>query len=286
MVTTAKQVNEHTRQSFVRRKVVTDPLSDYVIDAIMPYYPKSVQVIGAFVDASNQYWKTNWHWEFLLNRLKLFQTMDIEKKYRDCAKAIESVLTKSTPNPAAGYLKSAMGIPKDKSSRAEITKRWAVVRQSKKDFRRVLNGSKVLDGMEVKTKKTWLLSVAPIARPGRSKHSTGYAIDLYGKNAEIIEISKKLGASLVYPEGSHVHVEFAKGVAGKPLPSAHKAPTLEVVPQSIVYGDDMCMMSPYEYAALKEDARNAPALDNFSETGGVLRSLVNILDDTLGEDWW
>jgi hypothetical protein len=56
------------------------------------------------------------------------------------------------------------------------------------------------------------LAAAPVAPPGSSKHGTGYTLDIEGDNTTIKTICKELGATLVFDEKSHVHVEFKNGV--------------------------------------------------------------------------
>jgi hypothetical protein len=46
-----------------------------------------------------------------------------------------------------------------------------------------------------------------------STHSTGYALDIQGDNGAIKSTCKGHGTTLVFDEKSHVHVEFADGVA-------------------------------------------------------------------------
>ena len=60
--------------------------------------------------------------------------------------------------------------------------------------------------------KMWWLAVAPVAPPGDSKHGSGCALDIAGNNAETTRISNVLGATLVFDEASHVHVEWQRGV--------------------------------------------------------------------------
>ena len=57
------------------------------------------------------------------------------------------------------------------------------------------------------------LAAAPVASPGKSKHGSGYALDIQGDNAAIKSLCSGLGATLVFDEKSHVHVEFKNGVS-------------------------------------------------------------------------
>jgi len=116
------------------------------------------------------------------------------------------------PKPQTGYVKSSkVGQPLDASKRSTIKKRWKTLRQCKKDFKQVINKAGLLD-KQPPTKIAWHLSAAPVAAPGTSKHGSGYALDLSGDNSNIRKICTSLGASLVFNEKSHVHVEFANGV--------------------------------------------------------------------------
>lgn len=281
MDTGPKLLNQHTRATFVRQGVETNEITEAVIKACMPYYPRTVKVIGGYVDDSKQYWKANFHWEYLLRYMDKALAMDIDEKYEKCVKAIRAVHTKNRPNPDKGYTASrVMGQPKDASSKETIIARWKTVKQSKKDFRRVLDRSGLLGTMKKKEKKQWLLAVAPVARPGTSKHSRGWALDLYGDNAEIKKISHSLHASLVYPEGSHVHVEFAKGVNGKPLPGIHKAAAVAPHPAADPhYTADSCVLLPGELGELMQDLRNARVTGDFSDGVTYADILGEVLDD-------
>lgn len=288
MVSDLKKLNVQTRPAFVRDAVEVTPVTNFIIDQIMPYFPMSSKVIGGYVDASKQFWKSNFHWEYLIRHLDKALKMTMADNHILCVKAIKAVLEKNPPNPPKGYIASRkMGTPQDSSSQPLAYKRWKSMRQCKKDFKRVLQASKLLGGMSKKKKKQWLLAVAPVARPGRSKHSTGYAIDLYGTNTEIIRITKALNASLVFPEGSHVHVEFKNGVAGhkytEPMKNVIRGNVLVFGPE---WEQDMCLMSPSQLAELKNDTRQAAATGIFGEEIAFLDVIKDILDDALGEDWW
>jgi hypothetical protein len=278
MTVTPKALNQHTRASFVRRGVEENEITKHVIDACMPYFPKSTQVIGGYVDVGKQYWKANFHWEYLLSYIDKALALGLDAGLTKAATAIRAVHAKNPPNPDKGYMASrVMGIPKDSSSKELMVKRWVTTKQSKKDFKRVIDKANLLKGLTEKQQKSWLLAVAPVARPGTSKHSTGYALDLYGDNKENARISASLGASLVFPEGSHVHVEFAKGVGGKPLPrigaAAATAPAHDVH-----YTEDACVLSPVELAQLKQSLSDAPATGAFGDDVPYLGVLKGLLD--------
>jgi len=91
-----------------------------------------------------------------------------------------------------------------------IVDRWQRLRSAKAKFRGVLDAEEIPENH--KPSEAWNLAAAPLARPGSSKHGTGYALDIHGDNALIRSVCSSLGATLVFDEKSHVHVEFKQGV--------------------------------------------------------------------------
>lgn len=279
------RLNQHTRSTFVRNTVRENYITKFVIDAIMPYFPLTNRVIGGYVDESDQYWKADFHWEYLGSFLDKALCKDLNSDQLRCVKAIRAVLLQNKPNPEKGYKNAkVMGQPKDLSSREKIIRRWKITSQCKKDFKSVLNASGLLKGMPPKEQKEWLLSVAPVAKPGRSKHSTGYAVDIYGDNNKTVTISNALGASLVFPEGSHVHVEFAKGVAGKSLPFT--AQTASFDPGLPEQHETMCLASPREVAELRHSTRNAQVTGDYGREIPHLEIVKDLMAESVGEKWW
>jgi len=115
------------------------------------------------------------------------------------------------PDPSSGYTSSPVGKPEDRSSVEDVNKRHKVLSSAKQTF------SKVTDSADLKKKsnksgKSFDLATAPVAPPGTSKHGTGYALDIEGDNGTIKSLCKGLGATLVFDEKSHVHVEFKNGL--------------------------------------------------------------------------
>ena len=282
----AQKLNKLSRVNFVRSSVEENDVTTFVIDSIMPYFPSGTKLIGGYVDVSKQYWKANFHWEYLLRHLDKALEGGLSAQHQKAVKAIRSTLLANSPSPDKGYTASkSMGQPKDMSSRDTILRRWKNIRQCKRDFKSVMNSAKLLNGQDKKAQKVWLLAVAPVAQPGLSKHSTGYAVDLYGDNEEIAEISRSLGASLVYPEGSHVHVEFQKGVAGRPLPAKGKAATVVTEVSTPSAGAEQ-LLSPAEMAELKLSTKKAAVTGDFAGEVSYLETLYDVLEDSLGESWW
>ncbi|MDH5324356.1 MAG: D-alanyl-D-alanine carboxypeptidase family protein [Gammaproteobacteria bacterium] len=285
MSTSATKLNVHSRAGFVRKSVEENDITKTVIDSIMPYFPKESLVIGGWVDDSKQYWKANFHWEYLLRHLDKAKELDIDAKYKKNIDSIRSSLLGNKPNPAEGYISSrVMGQPKDQSDKSAIIKRWKIVKQAKKDFKKIIDKAGILKGMDKKKQKIWLLAVAPVAKPGTSKHSTGYAVDIAGDNNKIVSISKALGATVVFPEGSHVHVEFAKGVAGKTFTAQQNIKLPSVFDLDSHYTDDACVLSPVELAELKLDICNASTTGLFSEEVPHACIIQDLFNDKL-ESW-
>lgn len=245
-----KEYNAHTHKSFVRKPVQEIPITTKIIDAIMPYFPKNCIVIAGYLSSDDQYWKVNFHWEYLRDMLDTALTKDLSDQHVKCVKAIRAAMDKNRPSPAKGYKSShTVGKPVDKSSYEKIHARWKTVRQSKRDFKTVIDKA----GLLAKTppsRQAWHLSVAPVAAPGRSKHGEGYAIDISGSNSTIKKIAKALGATMAYDEKSHVHVEFKRGVV-LPGKTAKAKPVKEgKTDASKYYTDNMCL-SPMEVSKLK-----------------------------------
>ncbi|MCI0363137.1 MAG: hypothetical protein L0Y44_06040 [Phycisphaerales bacterium] len=213
-----KPLNVHTRATFVRAGVKEIPLTTKTIDAVMPYFPKECKCISGYLDNSDQYWKVNYHWDLLVSKIDEFLALkDIPQNLKNAAQAIKTVLLRNAPTPRTGYKNDkSVGFTKDSSAPEKVVARHGTLKQSKKDFQSVIVKAKVVtestkNNPPVK-EKHWWLAVAPLAAPGTSKHGSGYALDIAGNNNETTRISKGLGASLVFNEASHVHVEWKNGV--------------------------------------------------------------------------
>src|SRR6185503_16804163 len=124
-------------------------------------------VIGGYLDNSDQYWKINYHWDYLLDRVDQFLALkSITETQRVPARAIRAVLMTNSPNPARGYRKDPqVGMTKDQSPAELIVKRHALVKQSKKDFETVLIKAGAIDPAKKANPpaadKPWWLAVAP-----------------------------------------------------------------------------------------------------------------------------
>jgi hypothetical protein len=205
----------------VKPAVKENNITKKLIDAVMPYFPKSCQVISGYLDNSDQFWKVNYHWDNLVHHIEEFARTHKEAALLAAANAIKAVLTTNPPNPRSGYRSDrSVGQTKDASPAEQIVQRHRLVKQSKTDFERVLLKAGVIDSKSrlnpPQAAKSWWLAVAPLAPPGDSKHGTGYALDIGGDNTETTRIAKALGASLVFNESSHVHCEWKNGLVTLP----------------------------------------------------------------------
>ena len=124
------------------------------------------------------------------------------------------------PNPKYGYRNSSIGKPFDKESKLPnyldiVKNRRNKMKVIKNKFNKILLKEEK-NGI-FKYKKSYKLAVANVLVPNgkkskNAKHLTGYAIDIAGNNKWIKMECKKIGATMTYNEGSHVHVEFKNNV--------------------------------------------------------------------------
>lgn len=211
-----ERFGKHTRQTFLSRGVILIPRTERIVDSIMPFFPVSVKVISGYMDASAQYWKVNYHWEYLLFMIGKALKASPSEGCKASLSALETRLRSNSPAPSAGYFtprrRTRIGFPRDVSTSSRAQQRWAVLRDCKRRFRSVSIEHQIWLKPSVAVPVCWHYAVAPVAPPGRSKHGSGYALDLSGDSPIIKTTCRQLGASLVFDEKSHVHVEFAKGV--------------------------------------------------------------------------
>ena len=209
---TPEKLDEHTWETFVLPTVKFKhrPDTRELIKTIMPYFPKECHCIGGYLENDDQFWKVNYHWEYLLMMLRRAVSHGI--RVRDVQQLITKTLSNS-PNPDSGYMDSKVFTePHDSSSYDRIRERWHIVSAVKLAFEKILTEERVRT--RYGPAQPWNIAVARVAAPGKSMHGQGYALDIEGSgmNARIVEISKGLGSSMTFDEKSHVHVEFKHGV--------------------------------------------------------------------------
>lgn len=204
----------HRRSTFVGSSVRELANTTAIIDAIMPYFPLSCKVISGYLDGGDLYWKVSYHWDLLTTQLERFAARaETSVDDRVTAASLIKVLETVPPNPPRGYaLDKGLGIPADHSSHSQTLARHHVLAKVKLDARDIfIRGGVVTPSREKdppKSEKRYWLSIARVADPRFGKHRTGFALDIAGANSETTRIAKSLGATLVFNESSHVHVEF------------------------------------------------------------------------------
>ena len=215
-ISTLTKHGKHTRTTFVGSKVHLTPLTEKIIDAVMPYFALNCRVIGGYLTVGEQYWKVNYHWELLVSSIEKFLKLKtVTERSKTHALAVWKVLMSNPPLPERGYLKDkALGDTVDQSPLMKMQERHKLLLQSKKDFRRILIAAQLINPAHEHSNPpeaeiAWWRALAKVAMPGTSNHGKGWALDITGNINEISRIAKALGASLVYPEPPHVHVEFS-----------------------------------------------------------------------------
>lgn len=209
------RVARRERGEFVKSGVKELPTTARIIDAIRPHFKGiKARVISGFMNDADLHWKVNYHWEYLLWMIEHSLTVGASDRHLSAMRAIRGRLLESRPKPDRGYRTSGkVGVPEDTSGPKAMDRRHKLLAQSKRDFKRVIQTAR-LKTLSKRTPKSFDYSVAPVAHPGTSKHATGYAIDIAGNNSTIKNICSRLGASQVFDEKSHVHVEFKNGASG------------------------------------------------------------------------
>lgn len=185
-----------------------------IIDAIAPSFEgERAKVISGYMNDEELFWKVNYHWDYLLWMIEHALELPMPAQDVSTLKTLRANLKGNSPRPDSGYRTSGVvGKPKDSSSMEAMTRRHKVIAQSKRTFKTIIARAG-LKAKSSRTAKAFDYAVAPVAHPGTSKHGTGYALDISGDNHRISDICRGLGASLVFDEKSHVHVEFKNGVS-------------------------------------------------------------------------
>jgi hypothetical protein len=208
-----RQADRGARAKLVDPRVKETAVTTRIIDRLTPHLQQvRARVISGYLSDSDLFWKVNYHWEYLLNAVEHALTLPLEEKHKKDLQSIRSSLLSCPPSPSSGYTSGALGKPQDNSSQEEITKRHKLLSAAKQEFGKVVAAADIKRKSK-KSERIFDLAAAPVAHPGTSKHSTGYALDIEGDRSGIKSICKGAGATLVFDEKSHVHVEFKNGVA-------------------------------------------------------------------------
>jgi hypothetical protein len=207
-----RKADRQVRAEHVDPRVKETAVTTDILDRLVPHLTDvRAKVIAGYLSDSDQFWKVNYHWEYLLQMVEHSLTLSIEGNEKKDLQGIRSTLMGCKPDPASGYTTSPIGKPEDRSSVEDTQQRYKMLASAKRTFGKLTESA----GLKKKSKKgdhAFDLAAAPVAPPGTSKHGTGYALDIEGSNGDIKKLCRGLGASLVFDEKSHVHVEFKNGL--------------------------------------------------------------------------
>lgn len=207
-----RQVDRGARARHVDPRVRETAVTTRIIDGLVPHLTGvRARVIAGFLSDSDQFWKVNYHWEYLLQMVVHSLTLPLAGDDTKRLESLRSSLLGCKPDPSSGYTSGAVGKPEDRTPMDDVRKRHQVLSSAKRAFG-TLTASAELPKKSTKAAKAFDLAAAPVAAPGTSKHGSGYALDIEGDNAAIKSLCKQLGATLVFDEKSHVHVEFGNGL--------------------------------------------------------------------------
>lgn len=212
--TETRKADRDLRAQLVDPQVKENATTTRIIDALLPKFGNvRAKIIGGFLSDSDQFWKVNYHWELLSQMVEHSLSLPVEDSVKKDLQNIQSSLRGVAPDPSTGYTTSPLGKPEDRSSSEDCVKRHKVMQGQKQAFAKVVAAAD-LKGKSNKSPQAFDLAAAPVAPPGKSKHGSGYTLDISGDNSGIKNVCSSAGATLVFDEKSHVHVEFANGVSG------------------------------------------------------------------------
>jgi peptidoglycan hydrolase-like protein with peptidoglycan-binding domain len=207
-----RKADRGARAERVDPRVQETALTTRIIDALVPRMGNvRAKIIAGYLSDSDQFWKVNYHWEYLVQMVDHSLTLPIENGDKKELQNIRSSLMACQPDPSTGYTSSPVGKPEDRSSSDDAIKRYKIMVGMKQAFGKITDRAN-LKGKSKKSPTTFDLAAAAVAHPGTSKHGSGYALDIEGDNSSIKSLCNGLGATLTFDEKSHVHVEFKNGV--------------------------------------------------------------------------
>ena len=208
-----RKVDREARSERVDPRVKETAVTTRIIDNLVPHFANlKARIIAGFLSDADQFWKVNYHWEYLLQMVEHSLTLPIEDGDTKELQNIRSSLLACKPDPSSGYTTGPVGKPEDQSSAEDAIKRHKVLAGMKRSFGKLTDSANLKEKSR-KSAHAFDLAAAPVAVPGTSKHGTGYALDIEGDNSGIKSLCDGLGATLVFDEKSHVHVEFKNGLS-------------------------------------------------------------------------
>jgi peptidoglycan hydrolase-like protein with peptidoglycan-binding domain len=208
-----RKADRSLRAERVDPRVQETEVTTRIIDSLIPQFGSTrAKIIAGYLSDADQFWKVNYHWEYLLQMVDHSLTLQVEDADSKELQNIRSTLISCSPDPSTGYASSPIGKPEDRSSIEDAIKRYKLLKGAKESFRKVTDRADLIR-KSTKSATMFYLAAAPVAFPGTSKHGSGYAVDIAGDNASIKSLCSGLGATLVFDEKSHVHVEFKNGLS-------------------------------------------------------------------------
>lgn len=203
------------RRQHVAGAVKENGTTTRIIDALLPHLAGTeLRIISGWLSDSDLFWKVNYHWELLSYMVDHARTLGCQPAAKKRLDGIASTLGAVAPSPSTGYrTSSVVGKPVDDSDARTFDQRYKVVSQAKREFKSIVE-SEGLIGRSALPASSFHLSYAPVAHPGTSRHATGYALDIKGPAGTVRSICLGRGATMVFDEKSHCHVEFKNGVSG------------------------------------------------------------------------
>lgn len=207
---TAEELRE-LRQRHVDPRVKENALTTKIIDRLLPHLRgTNLEIIAGWLSEADQYWKVNYHWDLLTWMVERSLQLPVDAATQRKLEAIQAALLAIPPQPPTGYRTSGVvGQPVDACDRRTITRRHGVLAEQKRAFGRLVDAADLVTKSSDPAKMIYL-AAAPITAPGTSKHGTGYALDIEGPASTVRSICERLGATLIFDERSHTHVEFAR----------------------------------------------------------------------------
>ncbi len=201
------------RERHVDPRVKESPTTTTIIDTLLPHMRGTeLKIISGWLSAADLLWKVNYHWELLLWMVEHSLTLPIDARAKGKLETIRSALLAHAPDPPDGYRTSGVvGQPVDASDARAAAERYRVLSAQKRSFKAILDTGDLI-ARSGEPAANFYLAAATVARPSTSKHGAGYAIDVEGPTDVVRAICEPLGATVVYDELSHTHVEFARGI--------------------------------------------------------------------------
>lgn len=211
-VVTPEQLQQ-LRERHVDPRVKENAATTRILEALLPFMEGTeLRIVSGWLSAADLAWKVNYHWELLLWLVERSLALPIDQRVKGKLGTIRMALLAHAPDPPGGYRTSGVvGQPVDVLNARAADERYRVLSAQKRSFAGMLDTTDLI-ARSGEPEAMFRLAAATVARPSASKHATGYAIDIEGPTDAVAAMCEPLGATVVYDERSHTHVEFARGI--------------------------------------------------------------------------